>query len=117
MKSEKGFGLIEVLIGVAILAMVGVAFFGSLTLSSRILLNTEIEEKAKDLAASKIEDVLNTPWSTDYTSLNSSDSNFTIVINTPESLSGGNLQKVTVVVKNGTKTITTLEAYKVKPDD
>lgn len=114
-KSQKGFGLVETLVASAILAIIGIAFLSTLTLSSSMLLKTETEEKAKDLAASTIERVINSDWSANYSDLNSTDGNFSVTIDTPVALNDGNLQKITVVVTHATKEITSLAAYKVKP--
>jgi prepilin-type N-terminal cleavage/methylation domain-containing protein len=113
-KSEKGFGLVETLVSVAILAIIGVAFLSSLTLSSSLLLKTEVEEKAKDLAASTIEKVINADWNTNYSFLNSTDGSFSVTISPPIALNDGNMQKITVTVTNQTRAITSLAAYKVK---
>jgi prepilin-type N-terminal cleavage/methylation domain-containing protein len=114
-KSQKGFGMVEMLVSVAILAVIGVAFLSALTLSSSLLLKTEVEEKSKDLAASTIERVINADWNTDYSNLNSTDGNFSVTVSPPAALNDGNLQKITVVVTHATKEISSLSAYKVKP--
>jgi prepilin-type N-terminal cleavage/methylation domain-containing protein len=63
MKSQKGFGLIEVLISVAIIATAGIAFLGGLTISTKILTQTDTSETSRDLAVTQMEFVKSMPYS------------------------------------------------------
>jgi prepilin-type N-terminal cleavage/methylation domain-containing protein len=84
MKSEKGFGLIEVLVAIAILATAGVAFLGGLTVSTKILIKTDTRETARDLAIAQMEYVKSMPYSTnDWQYTLSPDSRVSISPNQP----------------------------------
>jgi prepilin-type N-terminal cleavage/methylation domain-containing protein len=64
MKSQKGFGLIEVLVSMAIIVTAGVAFLGGLTISTKILTQTDTSETSRDLAIAQIEYIKSMPYST-----------------------------------------------------
>lgn len=63
-KSQKGQSLIEVLIALAILAIVAVAFFTALTTSSRAIIIADEHTTAESLARSELEYVKSQPFST-----------------------------------------------------
>jgi prepilin-type N-terminal cleavage/methylation domain-containing protein len=118
MNSEKGFTLIEVIIAVFIIATVGVGLLAGLTLTSRVVLSTDNQETARDLAVAEMEYIKSLSYNTSSYSYNQglipSGSNYTVsVINPPPSLQDGNLQKITVIIsRNGTEVIR-LADYKV----
>ncbi|MBN1191110.1 MAG: type II secretion system protein [Dehalococcoidales bacterium] len=117
MKSQKGFTLIETLVGMFILVLIGVTLLASLTLSSKILVQTDSSETARDLAVAEMEYLINLPYADSYShdeSLVPGGSNFTITIDTPVSIEeDGNLQKLTVRIWLNGQEITCLEDYKV----
>jgi prepilin-type N-terminal cleavage/methylation domain-containing protein len=115
-KSEKGFSLIEVLVAVAIIASVGVAIFSGLTLSTNILTKTDTNETAKELAVSQMEFVKTTWWNDTLYHIDNSTvpGGFSIPDITPVPLKDGNLQKITIIVKQNSKEVYRLEDYKVR---
>jgi prepilin-type N-terminal cleavage/methylation domain-containing protein len=58
-KSQKGFSLIEVLIAVALLAIVGGGLLAALTGATNVLIKTDTLESARDLAQAQMEYVQN----------------------------------------------------------
>jgi prepilin-type N-terminal cleavage/methylation domain-containing protein len=118
MRTEHGFSLIEVLVATAIIASVGVAIFSGLTLTTKLLTRTNTDETAKELAVSQMEYVKNTWWSD--TSYNADPnvtppSGYSIPVITPVPMgSDGNLQRITVIVKQNNRVVFRLEDYKVK---
>jgi len=118
MKSEKGFSLIEVLISLAILGMIAVAFLSALATNSRATLIIDERTTAKNLAASQMEYVK----SKNYTALyppaaipNDKDYVGYSANITAEPLHDPDdgIQKITVKIKHDDKVVTTLEGYKV----
>lgn len=65
MNSEKGFTLVEVIVGVAILSIVGIGLLSALGGASKVLLKADTRETARDLAQAQIEYVQNQDYKTD----------------------------------------------------
>jgi type II secretory pathway pseudopilin PulG len=117
MGSEKGFTLIETLAGMFLLVLIGVALLASLTLSSKVLADTDNRETARDLAVAEMEYVKNLPYATAYSrddSLIPGGSSYSVTIDTPETLEDGNLQKIRVIILRNGNEVTRIEGYKVK---
>ena len=117
MGSEKGFTLIETLAGMFLMVLIGVALLASLTLSSKILADTDNRETARDLAVSEMEYVKKLFYATTYSqdvSLIPGGSNYGVTIDTPEAIEDGNLQKIRVIIRRNGNEVTRLEGYKVK---
>jgi type II secretory pathway pseudopilin PulG len=117
-ESEKGFTLIETLAGMFLLVLIGVALMASLTLSAKILADTDNRETARDLAVAEMEYIKNQAYSSSYspdTSLIPSGSKYVVSVNTPVSEeTDGNLQLITVIVQRNGSEVTRIEGYKVK---
>lgn len=64
MKSEKGFSLIEVMIALALLGIVGVAFLGALGTGSRVIFIADKRATAESLARTEMEYVRNQDYIT-----------------------------------------------------
>jgi hypothetical protein len=115
---EKGFGLIEVLVGSTLIALVGVAILGGLTLGVNLLTRTDTSETAKDLAVTQMEYIKSTYWSDISYSVLADNltlpSGYSIPPVTPVSLNDGNLQKITVIVEQNNREVFRLEDYKVR---
>lgn len=63
-REQSGFTLIEVLVAVAILALLGVALLGGLTLSSETLLRADTQETARDVAEAQMENIQSQAYQT-----------------------------------------------------
>jgi prepilin-type N-terminal cleavage/methylation domain-containing protein len=59
MKSEKGFSLLEVIIAIALLGIVAVAFLGALATGSRVIFTADERATAESLSRSQMEYVRN----------------------------------------------------------
>lgn len=62
-KSERGFTLIEVIIGIALLGVIGAAFLMGLATVSKALLITDMRGTAETLAIKQMECIRNQPYS------------------------------------------------------
>jgi prepilin-type N-terminal cleavage/methylation domain-containing protein len=67
MRNEKGFGIVEVLIAIALLAIISIAFFNALSTTSKALFTTDERATAESLAKSQMEYVKNQLFSASYT--------------------------------------------------
>jgi hypothetical protein len=118
MGTEKGYSMLETLAGMFILVLVGVALLASLTLSSRVLLNTDNRETARDLAVAEMEYVKNLPYAdsyNQYVSLIPGGSNYGVTIETSVAVEiDGNLQFIRVIIRRNGTEVTRIEGYKVK---
>jgi type II secretory pathway pseudopilin PulG len=118
-RSEKGFSLIETMVGVALLCVIGIAIMGGLIFSSKVLGDTDERQTAKTLAESQMEFVKNQPYAPVYAPANipAEYADYAVEINVG-SLRDGNLQKIAIIVSHRGNPIilaanATLEGYKV----
>ena len=126
MKNERGIGLIEVLIALAILGIVAAAFLSGLATASRAIYIADIRTTAESLARSQMEYVKNHSYEDGATEYET-DPNLlptpvgydvsTSVNPLPDPDNPGNdlvdIQKITVTVEHLTEVKITLEDYKV----
>jgi type II secretion system protein I len=57
LKDQKGFTLIEVLVALAILALLGVAVLSALTTSTKAAVLTDVKQTARNLAETQMEQI------------------------------------------------------------
>ena len=117
LKSQKGFSLVEVLVAVALLALIGVALLSLLTASTSLRGDTNLRETARNLATAQLEYIKNQPYNeagiygvqaftTQYPGLTTDDP--------PEvSIDESGVQKILITVRQGSTILATLEGYKV----
>ncbi len=126
MKNEKGFTLIEVMIAIALLGIIAVAFLGGLATASKALVIADERTTAESLARSQMEYVKNQDYDAtnnppQYSQLSSIPGGYTIAITAerldPEGDDTGNddgIQKITVTVGHLSKSdVIILDGYKV----
>jgi prepilin-type N-terminal cleavage/methylation domain-containing protein len=63
MKNERGFTLVEVIIAIALLGIVGVAFLGGLSTASKAIFLADERATAESLARTEMEYVMNQDYS------------------------------------------------------
>jgi prepilin-type N-terminal cleavage/methylation domain-containing protein len=121
LKSQHGYNLIEVLIGLAILAMVAGVFLVATSTSSRLVIIGHEQVSAEGLAKSQMESIKQEPYSEDmvYTKLAQIPGDYGIDIaverlDPMDEQSGDDqgLQKVIITVTHLGQTAFTLEGYK-----
>ena len=127
----KGFTLVEVLVAVALLALVGVAILASLGGASKVLLKTDLRETARNLAEAQMEYIQNAPYkTTDPTgipvfydklpNLSTSYPGYDVEVHAARIDKGSGItndtgiQEITIVVEHSTNTVFTLVGMKVK---
>ena len=126
-KSQRGVGLIEVLVALAILGIIAVAFLTGLATTAKAVLVADIRTGAESLARSQMEDIKNQPYDDilpiEYTKIpiHPDLSGFSIddieaVRLDPEGDGfddDDGMQKITLIIKYNNKQVITLEGYKV----
>ena len=116
MKSEKGFTFIEVVIALAIVAVIAIGFAGALGTAAKGLLTADERETANNLAESQMEYVKNLPYAIAYDpslDILAEYDNYDADVDV-DSLADGNIQKVKVSVHHQNKLeVIILEDYKV----
>jgi prepilin-type N-terminal cleavage/methylation domain-containing protein len=115
MKNQKGFTLIEVLVSLAIFALIVMIVLGGLGTASRTIAGTDVRETAKNLAEKQMEYIKGLPFAGTYSPQSSGPEyqGFAAAIHAA-SLEDVNIQKITVTINWSGRPITTLEGYKVK---
>jgi prepilin-type N-terminal cleavage/methylation domain-containing protein len=114
MKNQKGSTLIEVIVALALLGAIGVAFLSALATTSKSRTISTEHTAARIIAASQMDTILNEPYASSYSPVPAAPEyeGYTTsidIVNFPD----GNLQKITVMVKHRDKVVTKLESYKV----
>jgi prepilin-type N-terminal cleavage/methylation domain-containing protein len=137
MKSERGFSLVEVVIAIALLGIVGVAFLGGLSTASKAIFTADERATAESLARTEMEYVRNqdysiAPWDYELPSGTSSGvfpswwntanhtlpagyAGYTVNVSTtllPSHSTDDGIQKIAVDIKHLNKEIFTLEGYR-----
>jgi len=118
-KNEKGFSLIEVIMALAILGIIGVAFMSGLATASKSIYIADERATAESLARSQMEYVKDQPYlvggAYDEIDLSAYPASYDVSV-AANPLGGGALsgiQEITVTVSHYGNVIITLENYKV----
>jgi prepilin-type N-terminal cleavage/methylation domain-containing protein len=125
LKSMKGFGLIEVLVALALIGIVGVAIISSLGTASKALITTDERETAKNIAELQMEYIKNLQYANSYPPSNNIAADYPgysivtegdgkIAAQAINSRTDGNIQKITITVLHGSKQILTLVGEKTR---
>ena len=115
MKSEKGFSLIEVIISLALLGIIAVAFLSALSTASSVTLTTDERQTASNLAETQMEYVRSQGYAASYSPapMPTEYNRYTVTIDVA-SLQDSNIQKITVTAGLPNKVPIKLEGYKVR---
>jgi prepilin-type N-terminal cleavage/methylation domain-containing protein len=115
LKTEKGSTLIEILVGIALLGVISVAFLTSLTAASGSLIGTQEHAAAQNIAQSQMEHVKQQLFAASYNPepLPETYADFSVVINTVP-VGDGAVQKIMITVARLGNTVSTLEGYKAR---
>jgi len=116
MKGETGSSLIEVVISLALVGIIAVAFLSGLGTSSTSALTTDQRETAKNLAETAMEDVKSQTYASSYSYTPTADyGDYTanIIVGWPYT-GDTDIQKITVIVEDNGKELAKLEDYKVR---
>jgi prepilin-type N-terminal cleavage/methylation domain-containing protein len=129
-KKEQGFTLIEILVAVLLLGIIGVAFFGGLSTSSRVIILGDERATSESLARTEMEYVRNqdyylapwlyeippstdpVPWDPTHTLPTGYDGYNVTVSAEPINATDNGIQKVTIIVEHPDKEVITLVSYK-----
>jgi len=125
MRSEQGFSLIENVVALAIVAIIAVAFLSGLATSARATVVADEHTTAASLARSQMEDIKKQAYDSAnnppvYSLISGIPSGYTVSVSAsrldPENDGfddDDGIQRIVVTVGRGSKTILTLEDYKV----
>jgi len=114
--SSGGFTLIEVLIAMALIGIIAIAFLSALSTASMALITADERATAESLARSQMEFVKNQPY-IDYSESGHDDYDLItppqgyeieLLVDTVET----GLQRITVIIKHDDEEVITLEGYK-----
>jgi prepilin-type N-terminal cleavage/methylation domain-containing protein len=127
---EQGFSLIEVLMATMLLAICAAGLLVVLTQTSRLLLQVNLKQSARNLATAQLEYIKNEGYleysnsdPISYAKDDILDSNYGFTTTVSVSLPGPSetvdegVQKITLTVTQGDSVLTTLEGYKAQWND
>ena len=118
-KGQEGFSLIEVLVGVAILGVVGVAFLSALSSGYLALVLADENTMAEALTRTEFEDIRSIPFDADAVGYSDAKLGYDIdvsVVDVADSGSPSPIQKWTVSVSHSGSEVLTTSTYKVDPN-
>lgn len=117
--SSRGFTLIEVLIALALFAIIGITFAGGLATASRATITADVRTNAESLARTQMECVKSQAYidysedgHEDYLPITTIPEGYEIAPVAVEEIQGG-LQKITVTVSHEGREVITLVGYKL----
>ncbi|HSW57942.1 MAG TPA: type II secretion system protein [Dehalococcoidales bacterium] len=120
MRKQQGFSLVEILVAMAISAIVSVGFLSGLTMSSKAAISTDQMDTGRAIAQAQMEWVRNQNYlSSGQYSLNdvimAQYPGYSATISAqPAAERDGNIQKIVITVNFGNKSVARLENCKVK---
>jgi len=110
---QKGTALVEIIVSIALLGIIGAAFFQGSTGSAHARVQADERASAKIIAESVIDTVKKMDYSSSYSVNVSGEYPGYAAEITAEYLDGNALQKITVVVSHYNRQVLTLQNYKV----
>lgn len=117
MKSEKGFTLIEVLVGLTLISLLAVGYLSALTSSSTASIIIDRTDTARSLAQSQMEYIKKQPFASSYIqdAIPAEYTGYAVTINAAQAAERDSLiQTITITVTHNGQTITTLQDCKTK---
>lgn len=111
---SRGFTLVDVLIAVALIGVIVIAFLSSLSTASTVLIITDERATAESLARSQMEDIKNQQKSATYPSTipdEYEEAGYSAAIDA--TLLNEGLQKITIIIAHHDEEVVTLVGYKV----
>jgi prepilin-type N-terminal cleavage/methylation domain-containing protein len=111
---SRGFTLIDVMIAIALIGIIAIAFLSALSTASTVLIITDERATAESLARSQMEDIKNQPKSATYPSTIPpayEEAGYSATIDT--NLLNEGLQKITIIIDHDGEELVTLVGYKV----
>ena len=112
---SRGLTLVELVIAVALIGIIAVAFLGGLSNAIMSLVVADVRTTAESLARSEMEHVKSLPYASSYTTAITQDyldAGYLSVIHVDPI--EDSLQKITVIVTHHGKEVLTLENYKAE---
>jgi prepilin-type N-terminal cleavage/methylation domain-containing protein len=116
-KFDKGFTLIEVLLSLALLGILVVVFLATFSTGSKVLILTDEQETAKNVAESQMEYAQEQPYATSYPAapIGAEYPGYSANITTTNITSrDGNIQRITVTITRNGEQVTRLEGFKAR---
>jgi prepilin-type N-terminal cleavage/methylation domain-containing protein len=117
LKVERGFTLIEILLSLALLGILAIVFLATFSSGSKVLILTDEQETAKNVAESQMEYVQKQPFATDYSPVpvGVDYPGYSANITTANITSrDGNIQRITVIILRHGEEITRLDGFKTR---
>ena len=114
--SSRGFALLEVVIAIALVGVITIAFLSALSTASTVLIIADERATAESLARSQMEDIKNQPKSETYEpSIPSAyeQAGYSANITTGDVPSRAGLQKITIIIDRHGEELITLVGYKL----
>ncbi|HEY41840.1 MAG TPA: type II secretion system protein [Dehalococcoidia bacterium] len=116
-RDERGIGLAETLVAIAIIGITAVAFITALSTGALAVRESDQEAVAQQLARTQLEYVKSLPYDATGATYLTMDtpSGYTISLETDASVyTDTDIQELTVTIYRDSETILTVDAYKVK---